>query len=737
MEISEFSLTGVTVSSQKREQQVLDVPITMSVIDARFMEDNNITELDKLSEFVPGFLVRMQGTDRPSLVIRGLTSDEVSPAAQPRISVFYNNVPISRANGASMALFDMQQIDVLKGPQGTLFGRGAEIGAINYISKKPTNDFSGFVSAGVGNYSQKELKGAVNIPVIKNKLLVRIAGIYDYQDGYIKNTFGGSLNGKNTVAGRFSATYLPSAKNKIDLVLNYQKDDNPGLGFMSMLYPNTESSNDPFGYVASLEQADNLANQRDIFDATVTMKHFFNENSYLTSISSYRKIDTYTRWDGDGTAAAAIDMSEDDGAEQFYQELRYNYTIKSKLNGSIGASYWNEKASQDYWFSPNEQDMFHLFFNTGYLVTPDGQPYPVTNLPDDPRLGPLAGFPLPSNHQEESFNDAANQALEGFADASYQLTNKLSITAGIRIISEWIDLTNSAQFSGGSPSTLGALTGNFPNLFFKPGDEKTISTTDIAMTWRGGLKYTISENSNVYANYSNGRRPEVLQFTSAGEEQVLDAETVNSFDFGFKAAIQQRFWFDLGLFYYDYENFQTSAWVADAGTGEFNYIVKDGGKASGYGAEANFRYAVAKGLQLFGNYAYIHARFADKDVDGSDQEYAGNMFRLTPDHSFAFGLNARIDISNDIYLFGIPSWSYKTKIFFEDANTPGLEQDGYGLMNLSAGIGYKNIMLAFYGSNLTGEKYIISAGNTGSLFGDPTQIPGAPQMYGTKLSWKF
>ena len=171
-----------------------------------------------------------------------------------------------------------------------------------------------------------------------------------------------------------------------------------------------------------------------------------------------------------------------------------------------------------------------------------------------------------------------------------------------------------------------------------------------------------------------------------GEEQVLDAEIVNSFDLGFKTAIQQRLWFDIGLFYYDYLNFQTSAWVADAGTGEFNYIVKDGGKASGYGAEMNVKYILLKGLQLFGNYAYIHARFAENDVDGAKQEYASNMFRLTPDHSFAIGLNARIEIAKEVFLFGIPSYSYKTKIFFEDANTAGLEQDGYGLMNLRGGI---------------------------------------------------
>ena len=105
----------------------------------------------------------------------------------------------------------------------------------------------------------------------------------------------------------------------------------------------------------------------------------------------------------------------------------------------------------------------------------------------------------------------------------------------------------------------------------------------------------------------------------------------------------------LALFYYDYLNFQTSAWVADASTGEFNYIVKDGGKASGYGAEANVKYAVLKGLQFFGNYAYIHARFAENDVDGAKQKYADNMFRLTPEHSFAIGLNARVEIAREIY----------------------------------------------------------------------------------------
>ena len=733
-EKEDIKLDAVTVTTQKRDQQILDVPITMSVIDAKFIENNNITELDKLSEFVPGLQIRMQGTDRPSFVIRGINSDEVSPADPPRISVFYNDVPISRQNGAAMELFDMQQVDILKGPQGTLFGRGSEIGAINYISQKPSNNFNGFLSAGIGDFYQKKIDGAINIPIIKDKLMIRLAGIYDYQDGYIKNTFGGYLNGRNTKAGRFSVTYLPNKKNKIDFILNYQKDNNPGLGYMSMIYPNREGSTNPYNYVASLEQGSNLANNREIFDATLTMKHFFNANNYLTSISSFRKISTFTRWDGDGTAAPAIDMSENDGAKQFYQELRYNYSITNNLNGSIGGSYFGERATQTYWFSTNEQDMFNLMFNPGYLVNANGQPQPVSNLPQN-----YGGYALPTDHQEEDNNYATNHTVQGFADLNYKLTSKFSIIAGVRVIDDWIKLSNNALMTGGTPSTLGGLIGNYPDLFFKPSAGQEINTNTPALTYRGGLKYALDENSTLYASYAIGHRPKVPQFTSTGVKQVLDAETVNSYDLGFKTAIQHRLWFDIGLFYYSYTNFQTYAWIADASTGQFNYIMIDGGKASAYGAEVSLKYAILKGLQFFGNYAYLHDRFAANDENGAKQQYANNTFSLSPDHSFSLGLNARVKIANDLFLFAIPSYSYKTKIYFDDANTPGLKQDGYGLLNFNGGIelANKKITLSVWGSNLLKEKYIVSAGNTGSLFGDPTQIPGAPRMFGTKITWKF
>ncbi len=734
-------LDPVTVTAQKREQQLLDVPEAITAISASTIEKSNITDLSFMSEFVPGFYIREQGANRPTFVIRGLTSDEVSPSAQPRISVYYNNVPINRASSASVELFDMEQVEVLRGPQNTLFGRGAQAGAVHFISKKPDNKTGGYITAGAGNYAEKEARGAVNAALIKDMLFIRAAGIYSARDGYVKNTFGGTLNGKNTVAGRFSVRFLPAFNHKLDLVVNYQKDDTPGIAFMSKMFPNTNGVTDIFGGVASLEQGKNLGTGKDFFDVTLNYKYFVSEHNYLTVIGSYRTSNASARWDGDGTAAAAIDMAEHSNADQYYGEARYNFSQNSRLNGTFGASYWHEKANQTYWFSPNEQNMIHLFSpDNSNLVDANGQPVTISAIPNYiPELDTTIYIPLPANHQEENYNSATNRSAEVFIDGTYELMHKIFISAGARGVFDMYKLNGSAAFTGGDPSVLGSYTGNSPNLFFKPGNYNEIKKNSISFTGRAGLEYRLNDNTNIFANYSRGRRPKVLQYTSTGEEQVLDAEILNNYDAGFKTDILSRVYIDVVGFYQKYKNFQTSAWVADAETGEFNYIVKDGGKATSYGAEANIKVAVFKQLDLFGNYAWLHAAFDSTNTDGSKQEYAGNSFRLSPKQSFTAGFNAHVNITPNIIAFVSPSYSYKTHIYFEDANTPGLEQSAYGTLNINGGLELTdpNIILSVYGTNILDERYVTSAGNTGSLFGVPTFVPGPPTMYGAKLTWKF
>ncbi|MFV0590907.1 MAG: TonB-dependent receptor [Draconibacterium sp.] len=742
LQLDNIHLEPILVNAQKHDQQILDVPTAISPVSAQTMEQSNITDLSLMSEFVPGLYIREQGANRPSFAIRGLTSDEVSPSAQPRVSTYFNGVPVNRASGASLELYDMDRVEVLKGPQNTLFGRSAQAGAVHYVSKMPGNEFNGSVTAGLGNYGQKEVRGFVNLPVIQDKLAMRAAGIYSYRDGFVENTFGGNLMGKNTYGGRFSVRFKPAWNHKLDLVINYQKDDTPGIAFMPDSLPNTNGTIGIFSGVASHEQGTNLGTGKKIVDATLNYRFYMNEHNYWTSITSYRTSDASARWDGDGTASAAIDMAENSGASQFYQEIRGNFSQNSRLNGVLGGSYWRETADQTYWFSPNEQQLANLFSNPPLpLVNNNGQPISIPAIPigyDTINNVPVY-LPLPTNHQEENYSKATNSAWEGFIDISYQLSRKFFISGGARIVYDRYKLGSEAGMTGGDPSALGVFLGNAPNVFFRPNDWQEISKNTLSFTYRGGLKYRLNEYGNLFANYSRGRRPNVLQFTSAGEKQILDAETLDNFEAGFKAAFFDRIFVDITGFYQLYKDFQTRAWVADASTGEFNYISKDGGRAKSYGAEASLRAAIIEQLHLFANYAWLKTKFDSTDVDGQPQEYAGNVFSLAPEHSLNVGLHAQVNITPNIRLFVTPSYARKSHMYFEDANTPGLGQDAYGLLNINGGLALNspNLILSVWASNVLDEQYITSAGNTGSMFGVPTFVPGPPRMTGAKLTWNF
>jgi outer membrane receptor protein involved in Fe transport len=762
----EIELETVIVTAQQREQQILDVPVAISTVSARLLENTHTTTLEQLAAFVPGLNVTIQTPHRPSLSIRGLTSDEVSPTAQPRVSVYYNNIPTSRASMALAELYDMERVEVLKGPQGTLFGRGSQIGVVHFISKKPVSGFGGYVSAGMGNYAAKELEGAINLPVIDNKLLLRVAGIYSNRDGYITNLSGGDpLNGKNTFGGRFSLAYKPTDKLDFDLMVGYQKDDNPGTAFMSKRYPNAKGESDIFNYEASLDSGKTWFNKRDVLLSSLDVKYRINDYSYLISTTSVTANTANHRWDGDGTYAPAIDMQEKVDASQFTEELRYHFSPNDKLSGFVGAGYWQENVEYKHAFYPNEQYFVHLYapilaagidqaYNMGgTLLNGVNQELaysnlftPLSQLPQALQYmlmqGGLTGVPpLSTNHSEEMTSGALNRSADIFADVTYEIIPNLNITAGIRGTYEQLETSTSAEQTGGDAATMGMLAGTYPNVFYVPRTDTTISENYLSLIYRLNLMYRISDDMTAFAGYSRGRRPNVLQFGSTGNPEEMQAEQLHSFEAGFKWSAQQRFWLDAGLFYQRYSNFQTTKWV------DGNYLTADAGRATSYGVELTAKAALTDFLELFGNYAYIHARFDDEDSDGNRQEYAGNTFRLTPENSFSIGLYAKTNLSKEIQLLFTPVYAWKSHIWFEDANAmqpadpslARLEQNAYGLLNANLAVKYAplKMTLSVFAHNLLGEKYLIGAGNTGMMFGVPTYVPGAPRMMGVKLNWDF
>jgi outer membrane receptor protein involved in Fe transport len=738
LEHSVIALDPIVVTAQHREQRLLDIPASITAISARMLENANVADLEQLAGFVPGLTILTQTPGRPNLVIRGLTSDEVSPTAQPRVSVYLNHAPISRATMAVTELYDMERIEVMKGPQGTLFGRGAQAGAISFITRKPTRQSGGYVTTGIGNYNMTHHEAMLNIPMT-DEIAIRFGGIYSYRDGYVKNTSGGTLNDKNTSGGRFSFAYAPpNGTIKTDLMINYQKDDNAGTAFIS-------DPDDVFNYQAALSDDVDFYNRREVFAAISNTRYYTDANNYFSSIISFITNTANSRFDGDGTVAPAIDMEERGHAKQFMHELRYNFSDGKRLSGIAGTGFWREDVDHLYIFRPGEQYLAALMMKgfgmefllpPGYQMVVDGRPNPLPALSVPPGVVPQVpngiNMPLPAYHVEDNFTRSVNRAYDLFIDAAYEIIPKLTLTAGLRGTFERFTITNRATHVAGEPSVLGAFSGRSPNFFFKPVYNPQREETFRAATFRAGLKYDLDDHSNAYVGYSRGRRPNVLQYDAQGTYEVIAPETLHSFDAGYRL-VQGRYLFDASLYYQKYTDFQSWRWEG------MDYKQSSVDQATSYGAELTARYTANNQLNVFGNYAYAFTEFDDRDNAGRPQLNRGNRFRLTPRNSFLLGFTVGFDAINNVRVALTPTYARKSRFFFEDANDPGIEQEAYGLLNanLSLHFNRQGLNLSMFGSNLTGEKYLIGAGNMGAMFGIPTFVPGAPRMMGAKLTWRF
>ncbi|MCC9138596.1 TonB-dependent receptor [Pontibacter silvestris] len=757
---STYNINEVVVSTQKRTQTSIEVPIAVSALDGKTLDRLNITEFDALAEYVPGLQIQLQSPNNPGFVIRGITSDDGDSRVQPRVSVFQDGVSISRARGAAVELFDMERVEVVKGPQGTLFGRGAQIGAVHLIQNKPVDYVTGELKVGYGNYDQKIARGFINTPILEGKLLNRFAFSYNDRDGFINNRSGGKLNGKSTYAFRDVIRVLPGEHTTADLILNYQYDDYPGTSFKSKAYAPAGGDTEP-NTTADLEQGENLYIKRNVFGPTLIVNHNLSGRWALTSTSAYRYFKADESFDADGTAAPALWLSEVAKGEQVSQELRFNYTNQEKFSGFFGANYFYENGYQRVPFRTNEQSMYTLFIpairqqiegnaqltdaqKQGLLdaiplvpLVTNGVPNYVTNIPNIPAVfNVFAGAPLSTYHEEENTNFGKTSAFEIFADGTYDFTDKLSVTAGLRGTYE--KQTGAYQSNpSATPSPLGIFLGTYPNILFAPSEEK-ISTTKDYFSYVGRLaaNYLFSRNS-IYVSVARGRRPGVID-VQPDQTTYLKPEIVWSYEAGVKGnVLGGKLNYDFSTYYYDWNNFQTTVYNLSAG-GLGQSI--DAGKAHSFGIETGLKYNFMQNSSVFANYGYINGEFNDKDSDGNPQEYAGNTFRLTPKHTISAGIDFNKKLGDIVGLYVRPSYSYKSKVYFEDSNSEALSQEGYGIANLMAGFSFNKATryeIGVFAKNLFDEKYIIDAGNTGNAFGIPTFVDGQRTLYGLEFKVSF
>ena len=755
----------IIVTAQKREQRIEDVPITITAVSGARLAQIGVNSLSEVANYIPGLVIQEQSANNPGFVIRGITSDNGSSQQGARVTLYYNGVDISRSRGAYQDLYDLERIEVVKGPQATLFGTAAEVGAVSVISAKPRAGTSAGLTATYGNFNRTQVSGFLNAGT--DTLSGRLAFAYKYRDGYVRNIAGDpdvpnqnqggidqdDLNGQDQRGIRGSLRWQPSRDVTADLVLTYDGQRNPGTAFKSRAFAPTGGFNGDYGY-AELSGSPfsrqvlgdaKLGLKRDVYDANLTVSVDVAPGVTFTTVNGYRKFNSNEVFDADGGPAWYLEFAEDARGDQYSHESRFAFT-GDKYRASLGFNAFVENGVQRVPFSTEEgtyiacsvTPAFQPFRNalngagvaTGTsCVAPDGT-IPATRATAILSRGAATQIP----YQSVFANYGTNDTFSVFADATYIPVPKLELTAGARVLVE----RRKSRYNADQPNSvlLGAVGVRTSLLGIASTGTRQFEAqgTFSAILPRFNALYRVSSGLNVYATVSEGRRSPVVQLGSRAvggvtvpNLQIVPEETVWNYEAGIKVNAGGLTG-TLSAFYQDYNRFQVSVVNADGTT-----TTQSAGSAKNPGVELEATYSLSPVFSVFGSFAYIDGKI---DRGGNvAPNYAGAQFRLQPKYTAAGGATLRLPLTRGAVLYATPSATYQSKEFFELPNSPLISQGAYALVNVRAGVEFADgrYRIGGFARNLLDRRYLLDAGNTGGGFGDPTFIAAEPRFYGVEL----
>jgi iron complex outermembrane recepter protein len=800
----------VTVTAQKREQNPIEVPFALTAYSGDFLETVHLQEFDKLSLYVPGFEVQNQSPNNPGFVMRGITSDSNDATQEPRVSVFADGVSASQSRGSYFELFDVERIEVAKGPQSTLFGRSALIGGVNVITRKADPEaFDAAFSAEAGDFGYYMIDGMVNIP-LAGDVAVRASGRYKSRNGYVKNLLGGAdFDSVDTGAARLSLAWTPSDAFCADLIFNFQRDAPSGTSFKSgTLAPTDPDTGEVLGTtdhntgaalatVSGFENGRKLGLDRTLYSGAARLSYKLGGGYALSSITAYRRYEAEEVFDPDGSSLPIAVFAEDARGDQFSHEMRINYDQGGTVSWFGGVSYFYANNSSRIPMQFDEQMLLTLLTGQMSAKSPQAAPFfdsaaftygyapaflqgmaATYGVALDSSTATGIAANLDSTHWEQYETYGKTKSFDVYGDVTVRATDALEFEAGLRYThddktSAYAGKTTGRSILGGVIGALGQSASvrdallyylsqsyisavpydSVPNfgIAAQPsannGDKVSRNYGDDGFAWRATARYALEENSSLYATYARGRRPKVLAASSPAVPYAdptftaIDAETVDSYEVGYKTlAAGGKLRLDASLYRYGYKNFQTTVLKNAA------QVATNAGKAKAYGAELAVDLSLAPWADVFGTYAYSHARF------GGDSIYDGNRFRLTPDHKLSLGASLRQAAFGGTFTL-LPTFTWQSKVYFDDDNDIASEQTShivadtvrdefqgdYGLFNLRLTWQQKNGPwgAGVFVTNLFDRKFIKDAGNTGDYFGIPTFISGEPRFFGVSISAKF
>lgn len=730
----------IIVTAQKIEQRAVDVPITISALEGRRIEALGVSDLDELSAYVPGLNIQEQSANNPGIVIRGITSDSGSAQQGPRVTLYYNGVDISRSRGSYQAIYDLDRVEVIKGPQATLFGTASAVGAISLISARPRLGFSAELTGGYGNFDQTLLAGHINAG--SDTIAVRVAGEWRKRDGYVENLNPAQeeeLYAQDQLGLRASVRFTPDDRLTVDLIGTYDRQRNGGTPFISRRLP----PGDPFGpanlsgspYSAAALGDAQLGLNRDVYDLNLTASYDLTDSLTFTTVNGYREFDSAEVFDADGSAAPFLEFAEIADGWQVSHEGRFTYADPS-WRAAFGWNFFKEEGRQNVPFSTEEGTFLQcLALATGAFpplvpglacVAPNGS-VPASGVTALATQGLATAIPYRSVFENRGDNDAYSV----FADVTFIPIPELELTAGARLLIE----ERRSGFTASAPNSVLSRAPLIPGQIDTGGQVFTAEESYSAVLPRFNALFRVTDAVNVFATVSKGRRSPVVQLGArrvagnpAPNLQLVPEEVVWNYEAGVKLGTPTVSG-SLGVYYQKYDGFQVSV-VQPNGT----TLTQSAGTASNLGVEAEVNVRPVSWLSVFANVGYI-----DGGIDENNSfapQFSGARFRLQPEWQAAGGFTVDAPLGGGVRVFFTPSVTHRSRIYFEVPNNPLISQGPVTLFNARGGVSFadEQFEIAGFIRNATDEDYLLDAGNTGGAFRIPTFIPAEPRFYGVQLT---
>ncbi|MEH6591870.1 MAG: TonB-dependent receptor [Halioglobus sp.] len=722
-------LEEVIVTAQKREQNLQDVPIAVSAITGEMLAESGVKDILDLQSTVPSLRVSTEQTSTATTFsIRGVFTSGQNFGLESSVGLYVDGVYRARQGSMINNLVDVASVEVLRGPQGTLFGRNTPSGAVSITSVRPDHEGSGFIEGTYGDYDLLSASGAKSFSVVEDVLALRATGFITTRDGTADSVdFGDDkLNDRDRWGLRLQGLYTPTDDLSIQIIADYSEideiccaagvwknnlvaDDVPGKTgtdvYLQDLGGTVPLAEDWEDYNISNSFLPESANE----DGGISMQIDWHTDAFLlTSITSYRAYDSYDFID--------IDFADVDGGSRkneidqsaFSQELRISNEY-DRFNYVAGLFYFNQTLDSDQETLVGD--------DTQYLVQ-DLNPV-------------LAIFPdaFPGGTGALNVAEQEHQSYAIFGQFDYSLTESFLLTAGLRWTKEDKDVTNTFTQDASScdPNICFQLDPGYgfwglPD--FAPRDDVDESIDDDRITGTAKISWFMNDATMFYASYGTGYKSGGVNTDRILEsiDVVFDAETSESYELGMKADFpDQALRVNVAIHATDTEDLQT---VSFQGTG---FALQNAGVAETYGIEIDAFWQPTDSLSLMAAYAYNHAEYAEFEEgncwigtpwhtglddpglneDGSSCDRSGGSLAGNPENAFALTANQAFSLGGDLSGYVYAEYTYTDARMTDLNNDPEKEDDSYDLVNLRAALVFENwdAELVLWGRNVFDEKY--------------------------------